>query len=177
MGCDIHMVVERRYQGRWVGLHDCPYAIVDCYGTLKGERFGELGGERASIVGDSHWLPRRRNYELFAALAGVRGENDEYQNEPRGVPDDASLLATMCIERDVPDGHSHSHMLMSEALPIFQRFAFDRVKRQIEGEDPKRIRVEDLSKFGIEDPDYFYDDDDPDRPTLDDYRLVFWFDN
>ncbi len=31
MGCDIHMVLEVRYEGNWVGLYDYPYHDAEAF--------------------------------------------------------------------------------------------------------------------------------------------------
>lgn len=96
MGCDIHMVLERRVcDGKWVGVHNFPY-----YRTIKWHNFP---------------LATDRNYDRFSALAGVRGEGPE----PRGVPDDASDLARLQIEEWGSDGHSHSWLPLKDAAAIF----------------------------------------------------------
>lgn len=65
MGCDIHMYIEYRKKGR------------------EGQ-FASLGGR----------INPGRNYELFAAMAGVRTyERREVMFEPRGLPPDAGYDA------------------------------------------------------------------------------------
>jgi hypothetical protein len=157
MGCDIHMVVEKRWpngieEDRWVGLHACPWAVLEVYD----------GAEFRS--GNACWLARSRNYRLFAALAGVRGEGPA----PLGMPDDASDLAQMQAEAWAGDGHSHSWMMMSEALPLFMTHQFDSARKRLEGQDLDTTRSDALMYFGISMDEV---------ETLDDYRLVFWFDN
>lgn len=148
MGCDIHMVLEKKHNGAWVGLHSFPYAATqnkptDTYPLRLG----------------SSWAVRSRNYELFADLAGVRGEGT-MGNEPRGVPDDASHLTDMEVEEDGPDGHSHTYMLLSEAWPLF-------LIHTLPGEILEANRRQlGMGLFGLS------GDDDPD-----DYRLIIWFDN
>ncbi len=100
MGCDIHLVVERRDGDRWVAVHTTN-------ATHGIDRDGELAWSCPAAV--------RRNYRRFAALAGVRGDGPE----PRGIPHDASDYARMEIRRWGRDGHSHSWLPLAEALPIF----------------------------------------------------------
>lgn len=185
MGCDIHMVVERRWkrddgQEQWVGLHAMPRAAGKIYGKVKWREWTDEAGKRSTPVdherelgwveGNMHWLPRSRNYDLFAELASVRGESSR-GNTPRGVPDDASALARMEIDSWDMDGHSHSHMLFSEAMPIFLAHQFEGVKKRVTtGASEADLCKGILQYFGVDLREAWGE-------TLDDYRLVFWFDN
>ena len=91
MGCDIHIVLERKVDGEWLGLHDFPYTSGGSYPA------------------------RERNYRRFAMLANVRGDGPE----PKGMPSDASQLAKFLCDDYGSDGHSHSYGTMDEVLPIF----------------------------------------------------------
>ena len=97
MGCDIHMVLERKANGKWIG--------VDTY----------QGHESALGKGYAWPEATNRNYRRFAALAGVRGDGPE----PKGMPDDASDTAKILSEHWGSDGHSHSWFPLAEAAAIF----------------------------------------------------------
>lgn len=56
-----------------------------------------------------------RNYERFAALAGVRGEGPE----PKGIPNDISDTVKYWIDAWGCDGHSHTWFPIKEAAKIF----------------------------------------------------------
>lgn len=61
MGCDIHLYVERKLEGRW----------VTC------DKWSDRWGEGLKVErGDSFY--RERNYSLFTILAGVRDYSDAY---------------------------------------------------------------------------------------------------
>lgn len=79
MGCDIHMHVEVRL--------------------------------RASDATWHHWSAPtvRRNYALFAKMAGVRGDEDPIA-QPRGLPRDASVVTAWASELYGEDGHTHSYL-------------------------------------------------------------------
>ena len=63
MGCDIHMLIERRDdQGRW-------------------HMWTQVFGEAA----------RERNYKRFAALAGVRGDGPDAKGLPIDLSEDAAF--------------------------------------------------------------------------------------
>ena len=119
MGCDIHVIVERRWRGRWVGVVRNP--------------MGATG----------------RDYDRFAALAGVRGEGPP----PRGWPDDASDFALIEGEKWESELHHRSWLPMGEALKAWGA-----------GDSPHDAdRVFDIWPHGLH--------------WVDDYRVLFGFDN
>lgn len=96
MGCDIHIVLERKNAAfGWVGID-----------SFKGHE---------TRSGLALPLARSRDYRRFAALAGVRGDGPE----PLGVPDDASPLSKMLINDWAEGGHSHSWLPAKEAAELF----------------------------------------------------------
>src|SRR5262245_45786506 len=141
MGCDIHMVLERRdyEKNRWVGI-DSFCGHQSCLGDR----------------GYSWSIARSRNYARFAKLAGVRGDGPE----PRGVPDDISETTDFLIRDWDGDGHSHSWLMLSDAVPIFLETAWPDPEP-----DSFTAKYPASYFFGVE------------SEKLDDYRLIFWFDN
>lgn len=134
MGCDIHMVLERKVgDGGWVGVHNFPYYQIN-------------GGHAIPPATD-------RNYERFAKLAGVRGGGPD----PKGTPEDVSVLAQMEIDSWGSDGHSHSWMSVGEAAQIFLETAWE------------------PSDYMTQYPTAYFFGVDPDKSEQ--YRIVFWFDN
>lgn len=93
-----------------------------------------------------------RNYELFSKLADVRsyGENNPI-DEPRGIPIDCSLFFQIRCNQWEGDGHSHSYLYLKELL----EHDFSNISN-------------DFQNF-IES---FRDKND-----LENYRIVFFFDN
>lgn len=140
MGCDINLVLEERDPDfGWVGIN-----------TFAGTN----GNDYRSPIA------RERNYRLFAALAGVRGDGPE----PRGIPDDASATTRLLVRQWGGDGHSHSWLPLAEATLEFNK------RRYSEGEvsvDPESYRDKYPASywFGVE------------SDNVENYRLVFWFDN
>lgn len=136
MGCDIHMVLEQKIgEGSWIGIHHFPY-------------YRSSGG--------THHFPDAigRNYRRFAAMAGVRGDGPE----PRGLPEDVSVLSQARSDHYGSDGHSHSWLPVREAAAIFLASEY--------GEpDDYAKKYPTAHFFGVEPED------------ADDYRIVFWFDN
>lgn len=144
MGCDIHMVLERKFENRWVGMHSFDYTTDYKY---------ENDEPKDRIYGG--WLVRNRNYNLFASLAGVRGNGPE----PRGLPDDLSDLARLQLGYWGEDGHSQTWYSMPEALPIF---AAHYMPGHLLTEKRHNLAY---TLFDIEDED------------VELYRLIIWFDN
>lgn len=154
MGADIHMVLERRSDRfGWVGVNAFPYVKLSVLGD---GRF---------VEGHTSWRPTNRNYALFAALASVRGAG----RKPLGVPEDASPLAIEEIEGWGEDGHSHSWMMMPEFLGVYGTHVMGGAAKLV----TDNISRDELFAEWFQ---YFYGYLN-DGQTLDDFRLVFWFDN
>jgi hypothetical protein len=98
MGCDIHIVLERKYGLRWIAAD-----------TFAGHASNHRNGWASPIATD-------RNYERFAALAKVRGEVGLV---PRGLPPDISETTAMIFDEWEGDAHSMSWLTLDEAAPIF----------------------------------------------------------
>ena len=140
MGCDIHLVLERKTDAGWVGLNSF---------EMHHDRNAEYS---FPIAGD-------RNYGRFAALAGVRGDGPQ----AIGLPDDISALTAELVREWDGDGHSHSWMPLKSAAKIFAETESFGAKR---GErDPIEYY------FGV------YFDGGRSATSVEDYRIVFWFDN
>jgi hypothetical protein len=113
MGCDIHLYVEKRIDGKWIAQ-----------GTFTREDV-ESDGSGGWIDGGQD-IYDGRNYDLFAILADVRngrgfagvktGEGFNPISEPRGIPEDASEQYKEIAQRWDCDGHSHSYFTVRELL-------------------------------------------------------------
>lgn len=147
MGCDIHGLVERRINKKWVTWITIGHVTLSSYDR----RENELDSAFPAALS--------RNYVRFAALAGVRGDGPA----PKGVPEDASESARAIISGYGRDGHSHSHLLLAEAARIFSE---TEGWRTWETPDWYGRKYPVAFFFGVDDAD-----------DLADYRLVFWFDN
>lgn len=97
-----------------------------------------------------------RNYERFSALAGVRGEGQK----ARGLPADISETAAYLVRDWGVDGHSHSWLPLVEAAEIF-----------LATEWPSRPEP---NSYASKAPCSYYFGAEGE---LENYRLVFWFDN
>ncbi|TDN70452.1 hypothetical protein [Paraburkholderia sp. BL10I2N1] len=166
MGTDIHMVLEREHNGKWVGVHNFDsrhmeyneatrQAVVAYNATLGSD---VEYGLRAQLPMYCDWGVRHRNYALFGSLANVRRDGDGAP-DPKGVPDDVSDLARMEIDGWGIDGHSHTWWTLREALPVF---AAHICPEDLLGEERKRLSSR---LFEVDEED------------VDQYRLIIWFDN
>jgi hypothetical protein len=164
MGCDIHMVLEKQVKVRglfrWVGVNAFPY--------VSGTIYRSDGAGHHTASGHVHWDVRGRNYDLFAALAGVRGPGPA----ARGVPDDVSDLAYLEIGVWGEDGHSHSWGLMTEVLPLFILHGAFGDPGAAVLQAMKGGTVHALNAYMENFWSLAHDDE-----SLNDYRLVYWFDN
>lgn len=166
MGCDIHPVLEKKVKfkdgtEKWVGLHD--FALGSRYESWQDQK----GTWRIKVSGHN-WVPAfdARNYERFAQLAGVRGDGPA----PKGIPEDASDMSRMLFEGWEGDGHSHSWTPLREALEICLATEFDSARVFLDDTDPRKKDPLDYY-FGIR---YFGDDE---NDSMDNYRVVYCFDN
>jgi len=152
MGCDIHMVVERKWGGVWCGVG----AVVARTPPLE------------QLASSHEWYAwpaaKNRNYELFSKLAGVRGPGPE----PRGLPDDVSYLALAELEVWGEDAHSQSWGLLTEVLPIFKE---ELVGELVLARFKDRTLSDQAFAEAIFEVPIDHDED------LHNYRLVYWFDN
>jgi len=103
MGCDIHIYTERK--DKTTGVWECQdyYSINNYYEKYPDE-------EQPYVREDFY---RGRNYELFTALAGVRGKGVESLT-PKGFPEDASKECSEDFIRWSTDAHTPSHLTLKE---------------------------------------------------------------
>lgn len=106
MGCDIHIVVERRRKPAepWVGLYTTDRS--------PGVNSGEIRNLRPPIA--------RRDYDFFTEVANVRGRSNTAKY-PQNVPEDISALAWQEYMSAPTDHHSASHMSADEFCAIHHR--------------------------------------------------------
>lgn len=96
MGCDIHLVCERKTEHGWAAVEFPPFAE---------------GADRLFL-----W----RDYDLFSKLAGVRPRHDDAppRVRPRGLPDDMSPEVAAIWDEWKDDGHTCSWLTAAEAESI-----------------------------------------------------------
>lgn len=86
VGCDIHLYIEKKVAGKGWRLVETP----DIYNG--------------------------RNYDLFGFLAGVRGDNQHF--DQKGFPDDAGPELSEIREYYGSDGHSDSYLTLEELQTV-----------------------------------------------------------
>lgn len=163
MGCDIHIVAEKR-------LRDGTWATCRTYDSIDIAMLSPSSARRLSEE-SLPWLSmrlRNRNYDLFSALAGVRGNGPE----PKGMPGDIAPLTREMAEDWGSDGHSHSWSSVGEMVAAFVEHALD---------DDEKVNLTELRMNGGTSVREFagrYFGLDLDRQNgTEDYRFVYWFDN
>lgn len=109
-----------------------------------------------------------RDYDLFSKMAGVRGSLPPIV-EPRGVPDDLSIITRLDWERGRSDWHNPSWLTTAEVGEI---------QGWHQQQHPGNWQIvrewgylfgNNWGGFGKYPKDY--------PPEIEDARLVFWFDN
>lgn len=126
MGCDIHIVLEKKSGCRWIG--------VDTF----------AGHESSHGKGWNSPAARSRNYGRFAALAGVRGEGPA----PRGLPDFPSDTTALLLEEYGQDAHSVSWLPIDEAAQIFSQ------TQGVLKDDDFALRYPESYFFGVDTSDH-----------------------
>jgi hypothetical protein len=159
MGCDIHLVVEKKFDKKWVGLWT---SEDDLRMPIDGVFAVHDGSKRPA--GNAYWHSHRdRNYKFFALLAGVRGSGPD----PKGIPEDASDLARIYIDQDGSDGHSHSWDMLDD---FHEKWI---AANSEPGEYvASKIKSEANPRFEHMHPLRWRNEEQQEE-----YRVIYWFDN
>lgn len=166
MGCDIHLVLEKRGKdGRWIG--------IDTY-----------SGHQCGASGETKWewpIATNRHYRRFALLAGVRGDGPP----PKGLPDDISETGKFVADSWAGDGHSHSWLPLDEATRIFVESDKDDAPEENPDTRPYLAAVSGDNPPAPPEPSYkdkypesyYFGVDIHEENPIESYRIIFWFDN
>lgn len=167
MGCDIHAVLERKFDGFGWQL------ITKLHHSDKGIE---------------------RDYAFFTQLCGVRAYQNDWDGipEPKGVPKDISPATKFYIDSWGSDGHSHS---WDTALDFVEKkLAIERLrgKTTFDAENDPRPWEMPLANANFVYASYrilSFAIDDMEGETLTEdselnlyhwkntYRVIYWFDN
>jgi hypothetical protein len=111
MGCDIHLYLEEKIDGKWKCLDKF---TEDSKGFLEVEE----------------WLHDDRDYDFFAVLAGVRNGCDFVPiSEPRGLPPDCSHELLRYHDEADYGFHSHSWLGYKEILKYYIDLSYKYVEK------------------------------------------------
>ena len=180
IGCDITLHCECRRDGVW---HNC-----DNFEWNEKTKTYEF-------VSIYSW----RNYDLFGILAGVRSNEFDSIDDPRGLPKDISLKTKEMADEWKDSGHSYSWLTLRELLAwkFKQKKKWKKYKKHYEvvhsttdgtylvdnegnmvyKRDHKMLdRLIRLMKDKMDDHIFCFDEDDY-WMKGDDFRIVFWFDS
>lgn len=110
MGCDIHLVIERKshVSDQWICV------IAPTWESVCQDPISMNTPDPPTPAG---YFLRARNYNFFAAIAGVRGSGPD----PKGLPTNISQTTQELTQEWGMDGHSHSHMPLEQFLEEFVR--------------------------------------------------------
>ena len=109
MGCDIHLFPEYKVDNGTWQAH--PNIIVKIENEGTDHEYTYINYDEG--IG--------RNYELFADMAGVRGDGPE----PKGIPYGVSSIIKKVIEQWKGDAHSHSYMPLNELKKLMKKHGYD----------------------------------------------------
>lgn len=113
-----------------------------------------------------------RNYSMFAKLAGVRdcGAEPDKIDDPRGLPTDITEMTRIHAQRWEGDAHSHSWVNSQEYAKVMNA-----IRAEISDVRLER-RLDRVWLFGNSFYDFHqYRESFPE--FVEDFRMVFWFDN
>ncbi len=199
MGCDIHMFCEERKtmndQTFWINADHWKPNPYHC-------AYDDGEDPELDIVG----LLDDRDYSMFTALCGMRDytEKSPKISDPKGLPNDVTDAVKKESDRWDCDGHSHSYATLREVKEFVEAGAPIKFSGLITPEAAKALDEDGtLPLFwcqGSSSPMEFREWEDTtqqplkelldkmttrfnpygsplDDAKLDDFRIVFWFDN
>lgn len=120
-----------------------------------------------------------RNYGLFAKMANVRNPGDiEEISNPKGIPEDATLITKMHVEKMGSDGHSHSFLNASEIVELHDFIEDKKTPDFWFGEYRWKFINDNLPRFlGNHFDSFKKSPEDWEDYEIEDVRYVFFFDN
>lgn len=125
MGCDIHFFVERytsdnNFDGPKDIQEERHIKLSEFKSNSKIKRW--VSADKWGIEEDYWYVDDEyysgRNYYLFGILANVRNNSIKPIDDPRGIPNDASIGYKRAADQMGSDAHSHSYFSLSELLDV-----------------------------------------------------------
>lgn len=127
----------------------------------------KIGGKWEHYSTTNIW----RDYSLFEKMAGVRGDINKAISPPKGLPDDISIITKLDADRWGIDGHHHSWLSSSEFKVLYNSH-----KTRVSTDNWWDI-VEQYGFLFGQDFESFSPGAESFPKEIEDFRLVFWFDN
>lgn len=116
----------------------------------------------------------QRNYTIFEKMAGVRGDVANAISPPRGLPKDISLITKIDADNYGVGGHSHSWLSSEEFKELYE---YQKYLYSLMGADWWKIDYETYGYLFSNGFESFKAGDAGYPKDIQDFRLVFWFDN
>lgn len=153
MGADIHIFPEYRVDGgAWQSHPDITVELED-----KGTAY--------EFTYISYNSGIHRDYNLFAALAGVRGRGPE----PKGLPPGISPIVQQAIDNWEGDGHSYSYISLEDFAVVLRDRGYRNIGELAIFKSCKKIYKElsEIDKILL----------DSEKGSTVEFRVIFFFDN
>lgn len=166
MGCDIHTYVEKKVNGNWHNID--AWHINEYYDPEKPE---DCEPEYSCYGFDNG-----RDYQLFANLAGVRGEYP-WSLKPKGFPEDAAQATYKEFKTWDMDAHTPSYLTYGELLSFSTALTLKQLNPYDSGSNSVEEFFNDFKDYLYRQDRYHYKYIKNEEEKLDLYRIVFWFDN
>lgn len=168
MGCDIHVYVEKKNQdGEW----ETPPALFDedlFIQGKKGDFDAAWGCDTSYEFYSRRGVKIMRDYSLFSVITNgsvrLNVDIDTPEMNPKGIPNDLSEQVNFIYTRGEYDWHTPSYFTLKELHTI--RVATLLLEHPLLTSYLKVLETIITKSFDI-----------PSGADLNDYRIIFWFDN
>ncbi len=169
MGCDVHIHIERKiHNNKHIDITNYAFSVEH---AVRMERVHYFHANDQAIS--------RRDYHLFAQLAGVRNYGNLAPiTEPKGLPDDVSTFIKETYEYDGDDAHSCSWLTAKEIKDYIAKIKLGMFEDIVLSQ--KTPCIEAISNLLNYITNRFKEETYQKELTEEDYenlRIVFWFDN
>lgn len=154
MGADIHLFTEKKVNNIWVNADNW---TANPYYNKDNNEF------------DHNSFYSWRYYSLFNVLAGVRGDGKHMIEEPRGLPEDIHYLTHNEYLKRKDLFHSASWFTIQELIKYSKKYKDERsvILSPIINPILELIKKQHIIQYDKLIP----------PELLEQYRIVFWFDN
>lgn len=196
MGCDIHLFTEKKISIN----NDEKWFNVDNWKLNPYYEENNEDGENEYSINSAY---RHRNYYLFSILAGVRNySKNKPMSKPKGLPKDISDVVKDESDRLGVDGHSHSFFTMKELYDYYEQNNIVKFSGLVDANGVKEIESGKMPNWWCQSSSrndlvfkewqqenfvfkdfiealekHFKSEHYRKDEHLEDFRIVFWFDN